>query len=107
MAQQLVISVPHTLGKEEVRRRLEPGLSSLIGEASILTVVDESWEDDELKFRVRALGQLASGTVQVADDQSASPSCFRGCCSGRPVASKPPSRRAAGCCWKIRAGHPD
>jgi hypothetical protein len=69
MAQQLVISVPHTLGKEEVRRRLEPGLSSLIGEASILTVVDESWEDDELKFRVRALGQLASGTVQVADDQ--------------------------------------
>lgn len=68
MAQPLVISLPHRLGREEVKRRLQPGLSSLIGDVSMLRVEDETWEADELKFRIRALGQSASGSVHVADD---------------------------------------
>jgi Putative polyhydroxyalkanoic acid system protein (PHA_gran_rgn) len=68
MSQPLVISVPHRLGKEEALRRLKPGLSALTGNTPMLTVEEETWNGDELTFRVGALGQSASGTLQVADD---------------------------------------
>jgi hypothetical protein len=68
MAQPLVISLPHNLGKQEVQRRLRPGLASLTGAVPLLAVEDESWQGDELKFRLRALGQEASGSLLVADD---------------------------------------
>jgi hypothetical protein len=68
MAEPLVITLAHTLGKDEVLRRLQPGLSSLTGQLPMLTIEDESWQGDELTFRARALGQAASGSVLVADD---------------------------------------
>jgi hypothetical protein len=34
----------------------------------MLNVDEERWEDDRMIFRVRALGQAASGHVDVADD---------------------------------------
>lgn len=68
MSQPLVISIAHTLGKAEVRRRLEPGLTALTGNMPMFTVEQEVWEGDQLRFRVRALGQSASGIVQVAED---------------------------------------
>lgn len=68
MSQPLVISVPHSLGKEEVLRRLAPGLTALTGDMPMLVVENESWEGDQLSFRVRALGQLASGTLLAAED---------------------------------------
>jgi hypothetical protein len=68
MTNPLVISIPHSLGKDEVLRRLKPGLTALTGDTPMLTVEEEAWNGDEMSFRVRALGQSASGTMQVAED---------------------------------------
>jgi hypothetical protein len=34
----------------------------------IMTVDEETWTGDRMVFRVRALGQAASGNIDVADD---------------------------------------
>jgi hypothetical protein len=69
MSKPLVVSIPHALGKDEALRRLQPGLTRAAAAFPVLTVDEEHWEGDRLNFRVRALGQAASGTVQVADDR--------------------------------------
>jgi hypothetical protein len=33
-----------------------------------LAVEEEVWSDNQLRFRVRALGQVAQGTIDVAND---------------------------------------
>ncbi len=69
MSKPLVVSIPHSLGKEEALRRLRPGLSRAAASFPVLTVDEEQWDGDRMNFRVRALGQGASGTVDVAEDQ--------------------------------------
>lgn len=69
MSKPLVVFIPHSLGKEEALRRLRPGLSRAAASFPVLTVEEESWQGDSMHFRVRALGQAASGTVEVAEDQ--------------------------------------
>jgi Putative polyhydroxyalkanoic acid system protein (PHA_gran_rgn) len=68
MAAPLVVSIPHSLGREEAVRRLKSGLTRVAASVPVLIVEQESWEDDRMTFRVRALGQAASGHVDVADD---------------------------------------
>lgn len=68
MSAPLVVSLPHSLGREEARRRLSTGLSRAAAGMPILTVDEERWEGDRLIFRVRAMGQAASGKVDVAED---------------------------------------
>jgi hypothetical protein len=68
MSKPIVISIPHTLGKEEALRRLKPGLTGAAASFPVLKVDEETWSGDRLSFRVRALGQAAAGTVDVADD---------------------------------------
>ena len=69
MSKPLVVSIPHALGKEEAVRRLKSGFGSVPGSFSqVLAVQDEVWTDDHLQFRVSALGQVASGTIDVAHD---------------------------------------
>ena len=68
MSAPLVISIPHTLGREEAMRRLKEGLSRTASSVPVLKVDEERWEDNRMIFRVRALGQVAAGHVEVADD---------------------------------------
>lgn len=68
MRDPLVITVSHTLGKQEALRRLQPALGTVSQTFPVLTVEEEVWSDDRLDFRVRALGQVAIGNVQVGDD---------------------------------------
>ena len=68
MSRPLVVSIPHSLGKEEALRRLRPGLSSAAKSFPVLTVEEETWAGDRMSFRVRALGQAASGHIDVAED---------------------------------------
>jgi len=66
----VVVSIPHRLGKEEAQRRLRSGLGSLgTNYGHLIAVEEETWTGDHLAFRVRALGQVASGTIDVAEDQ--------------------------------------
>ena len=68
MSKPLTVSIPHRLGKEEALRRLKSGLAGVrTNFGHLLTVEEESWTGDRLQFRVRALGQAASGSIDVAD----------------------------------------
>ena len=69
MSKPLFVSIPHRLGKEEALRRIKSGLGGArthFGHA--FTVQEETWTDDHLQFRVSALGQAVSGTIDVGED---------------------------------------
>ena len=68
MSAPLVVSIPHRLGREEAVRRLKGGLARAAASVPIMTVDEETWNGDKMFFRVRALGQAASGNIDVADD---------------------------------------
>ena len=68
MSAPLVVSIPHSLGRQEAMRRLKEGLSRAASSVPVLKVDEERWEDNRMTFRVRALGQVAAGHVDVADD---------------------------------------
>jgi hypothetical protein len=68
MSQPLIVSIPHQLGREEAMRRLKTGLARAASSIPVLKVDEESWQDNRMIFRVRAMGQAASGHLDVADD---------------------------------------
>jgi hypothetical protein len=68
MADPLVITLPHRLGKNEALRRMRPALATASTSFPILQVEQEVWSGDRLDFRVRAAGQTAAGNVQVGED---------------------------------------
>jgi Putative polyhydroxyalkanoic acid system protein (PHA_gran_rgn) len=68
MTAPLIVSIPHSLGREEATRRLKAGLTRTASSIPVLKVDEERWEQDRMIFRVRALGQAASGHLDVADD---------------------------------------
>jgi hypothetical protein len=68
MAAPLVVSIPHRLGRDEATRRLKTGLTRAASTIPVLKVDEERWDGDRMTFRVRALGQAASGHIDVADD---------------------------------------
>ncbi|HUI14419.1 MAG TPA: polyhydroxyalkanoic acid system family protein [Xanthobacteraceae bacterium] len=70
MPQPLVVSIPHHLGKEEAMRRLQSGLGKVRANyGHLFAVQEETWTDNHLQFRVSALGQTVSGTLDVLDEQ--------------------------------------
>jgi hypothetical protein len=69
MSKPLVVSIPHRLGKEEAKRRLQGGLGQLRGTlGNAVRPIQETWSGDHLDFRWSVLGQTASGGLDVADD---------------------------------------
>ena len=68
MPAPLIVSIPHSLGREEAMRRLKSGLTKAASNVPVLHVDEEHWEDNRMNFRVRALGQAAAGHVDVEDD---------------------------------------
>ena len=65
----LTVSVPHRLGKDEAVRRLKGGLARMAANlGALITIEQEVWTDDRLKFQMRGLGQSAAGTIEVFDD---------------------------------------
>ena len=66
MSEPLVVVIPHRLGKDEALRRIKDGLGRARTEfAWLLSVQEEVWSGDRLTFRVSALGQNASGFIDV------------------------------------------
>jgi hypothetical protein len=68
MSAPLVVSIPHRLGREEAVRRLKTGLGRAAASIPVMQVEEERWSGDSMNFRIRALGQIATGQVDVADD---------------------------------------
>jgi hypothetical protein len=69
MTKPLVVSVPHSLGKAEARRRLETGVSRMKTQFSgQIASFDEQWAEDRMSFRVGAMGQTVTGHLEVLED---------------------------------------
>ena len=68
MAEPVVVTIPHKLGKEEAIRRLKNGFGnvrSTFGEKFV--VLTDDWKGDHLDFRASLLGQTTTGTVDVGE----------------------------------------
>jgi hypothetical protein len=68
MTEPLVVTIPHRLGKDEAVRRIKEGLGRAKSEfAWALTLEQEAWDGDRLTFIAKAMGQRASGSIDVYD----------------------------------------
>lgn len=66
MARMVEVTIPHELGRDEARRRIDKGFTQLIeplGQA--LRVDRRDWNGDSLEFAATALGQRISGSLDV------------------------------------------
>jgi putative polyhydroxyalkanoate system protein len=69
MSQPLIVSVPHRLGRQEARRRLDRGIGHLQSElGAIVSGLDHHWRGDTLNFTAPAMWQRITGRIEVLDD---------------------------------------
>jgi hypothetical protein len=69
MSQPLVVSIPHRLGRQEARRRLENGIGRIRPElAGLVNTLDYSWDGDNLNFHTVAMWQTITGRIEVLED---------------------------------------
>ena len=67
MAQPIVIDLPHRLGAEEAKRRMQGGIGRLKDHIPGAAEVESRWEGDRMFLHVRALGQEVSGHLDVME----------------------------------------
>lgn len=64
-----MVSIPHRLGCQEAKRRLESGIAGLPVEfGPLVTGLDYSWQSDSLYFSTQVMWQRVSGRIEVPDD---------------------------------------
>ena len=97
MPAPLVVSIPHRLGRDEAVRRLKNGLTRAATSVPMLKVDEERWDGDRMIFRVRALGQAASGPSMSPTIMCKWKWFCPGCCSALRKRRKPRSAAAASC----------
>jgi hypothetical protein len=72
MPREVTVNIPHSLGEEEARRRVEAGFGALRRHVTggVLGVVkfQERWEGQRLHFEGGALGQSVRGQLDVHHD---------------------------------------
>ena len=69
MSERVSVLVSHRLGKAEAVRRLKEGFARTKGQLGQMVAIEqETWDGDTLRFQMRALGQAATGTIDVLDD---------------------------------------
>src|SRR3954470_6353202 len=65
----VTVVVSHRLGKDEAIRRLKDGFAGSSDKlGGMIAIEQQTWQGDTLRFRVLALGQAASASIQVLKD---------------------------------------
>ena len=67
MTQPLVVTVSHSLGKEEATNRLKNGLAKATSSLPMFKLDEEQWTGDRMSFKLSAMGHVAFGIVDVAE----------------------------------------
>ena len=68
ISRPLIVLVPHTLGPEEARRRLDGGIWRVQRELrALLSGLDYHWQEDTLNFSASAMWQRITGRIEVLD----------------------------------------
>ncbi|AMN44089.1 polyhydroxyalkanoic acid system family protein [Rhodoplanes sp. Z2-YC6860] len=69
MTKPLVVCIPHRLGKDKAIDRLKGGLDRAARDfKQVITIEQQVWTGDSLSFHIRAVGQFASGNLQVFEN---------------------------------------
>ncbi|MBC7768329.1 MAG: polyhydroxyalkanoic acid system family protein [Phycisphaerales bacterium] len=69
MGRPVTVSIPHQLGREEARKRVDASLDQFkaqLGSAG-LGNIQHAWTQDRLGFTAKALGQNIMGRIDVND----------------------------------------
>jgi hypothetical protein len=76
MARPVSVTIPHSLGKLEARKRIETGfgqmrqnlLGGVAGMLGKMITIHDHWEGDQLQFEGSGMGQKLTGRLDVRDD---------------------------------------
>lgn len=76
MSRPVSVTIPHALGKDEARRRIEAGfgqmrqqmLNGAVGFMAKMFTLTDRWEGDQLQFEGSGMGQRMTGRLDVRDD---------------------------------------
>src|SRR6476619_4416595 len=76
MSRPVSVTIPHSLGKAEARRRIETGfgqmrqnmLGSAAGMLGKMITITDRWEGDKLQIEGSGMGHKRSGRLDVRDD---------------------------------------
>lgn len=63
----ITVDVPHNLGPDEARRRIENGTGSLVRHLPAGATAKPRWNGDQLELEVAALGQEVRARLDVQD----------------------------------------
>ncbi|HEX8193946.1 MAG TPA: polyhydroxyalkanoic acid system family protein [Allosphingosinicella sp.] len=67
MTQPHVVDIPHRVGQEEARRRIERGVGGIANHVPGNAQAESSWEGDRLNLKVTAMGQAVSARIEVLE----------------------------------------
>ena len=65
----ITVEIPHKLGREDAKQRLDKGVSKLTSFIPGSTVTEHHWDGDTLAFTVQAMGQQVGAKLDVFDDR--------------------------------------
>jgi uncharacterized protein YpmS len=69
MPQPLTVEVPHQFTKEEAKSRIQDGMSQVRAQLSaFVTSIEDRWTEDQMDFRLIAVGQTVTGRIEVFDN---------------------------------------
>ncbi|MBM0207586.1 polyhydroxyalkanoic acid system family protein [Micromonospora sp. STR1s_5] len=69
MSKPLIVEIPHQLGREGARHRLQSGIGQLKTKfGDKVTSVEDSWTGDHLDVTIRAMGQEIAAGLDVEAD---------------------------------------
>ena len=69
MTQPIDVDVPHTLGKDEARRRIANNLHKLQEHIPGGAQVQSGWTGDQLNLDVAAMGQAVAASIDVMENK--------------------------------------
>lgn len=69
MTPPVEVDIPHRLGRETARTRIENGLGKLAGFVPGGTITERRWDGDTLHFTVEAMAQRVGARLTVFEDK--------------------------------------
>lgn len=67
MPEPIKVDIPHTLGRDAARARLEGGMGKLATLFPSGATVEHRWDGDTLHFTAKAMGQTVTSRLDVFD----------------------------------------
>jgi putative polyhydroxyalkanoate system protein len=67
MSQPIDVDLPHSLGKDEARRRIANNVHKLTDHIPGGAQVQSGWTGDQLNLQVAAMGEAVNATIDVLD----------------------------------------